>query len=171
MNRIVFICSIICLGCTIMNIFNTGNINCCVIILRSEKECFIGCIMDTSVGNIQKDNNALKRKREEQQIMSEEPKGKSIKDMSGSIKKNSSNENLLELPLPDYSIEFTNKSQLKWYDLTGENLNCTYCMLLSHIEADKLLSWCEENIQYNSKEASKVRIMGKWHDIPRKQVR
>ena len=59
---------------------------------------------------------------------------------------------------------------VKWRSLTGENLNCTYCILYQKKLADEIFKMCEDQIEYNSGHLTKVQIFGKWHDIPRKQV-
>ena len=61
-------------------------------------------------------------------------------------------------------------SALKWTKLSGNDLNCDYTILYNKKEADALLQECEKCIDYNSGELSKVKVFGKWHDIPRKQV-
>jgi alpha-ketoglutarate-dependent dioxygenase alkB family protein 2 len=60
--------------------------------------------------------------------------------------------------------------ELKWRKLTGENLNCDYVMLFTKDEADQLFRECSDILEYNTGHLAKVKVFGKWHDIPRKQV-
>lgn len=62
--------------------------------------------------------------------------------------------------------------ELKWrkLTLTGENLNCDYVMLYTKDEADQLFKECSDISEYNTGHLAKVKVFGKWHDIPRKQV-
>lgn len=62
------------------------------------------------------------------------------------------------------------KQDLEWRKMKAENLDCDYVMLYSKDEADKLLSECSDQLQYNTGALAKVKIFGKWHDIPRKQA-
>ncbi|WAR02552.1 ALKB2-like protein [Mya arenaria] len=59
---------------------------------------------------------------------------------------------------------------LKWRDLRAENLDCDYGILFSKVNADRILCQCERMLNYNEGQLAKVKIFGKWHDIPRKQV-
>lgn len=61
-------------------------------------------------------------------------------------------------------------NKLKWRKLSGENLDCDYIVLYSKEEADELLIKCAELLEYNTGQLAKVKVFGKWHDIPRKQV-
>ncbi|XP_071166600.1 DNA oxidative demethylase ALKBH2-like [Mytilus edulis] len=61
-------------------------------------------------------------------------------------------------------------NKLKWRKLSGENLDCDYIILYSKKEADELLIKCAELLEYNTGQLAKVKVFGKWHDIPRKQV-
>jgi len=60
--------------------------------------------------------------------------------------------------------------ELKWRKLTAENLNCDYVMLYTKHEADQLFQECSDILEYNTGHLAKVKVFGKWHDIPRKQV-
>ena len=53
----------------------------------------------------------------------------------------------------------------------AKNLNCCYGMMYSRSEADLLLAESEATFKYMSREQSKVRVYGKWREIPRQQVR
>lgn len=61
-------------------------------------------------------------------------------------------------------------NNLKWRKLSGENLDCDYTVLYNKKEADELLIKCSELLEYNTGQLAKVKVFGKWHDIPRKQV-
>ncbi|XP_067934078.1 DNA oxidative demethylase ALKBH2-like [Watersipora subatra] len=52
---------------------------------------------------------------------------------------------------------------------SANQLSCCYGLLYSRSEADLLLSECESKFKYLSKEQSRVKVYGKWHDIPRQQ--
>jgi len=41
---------------------------------------------------------------------------------------------------------------------------------LTKSEANSLFDWCEKNLDYFSGDLAKVKVFGKWHNIPRKQV-
>ena len=55
--------------------------------------------------------------------------------------------------------------------VTAEKLDCDYGLIYSREEGDKLLKMCEDEISYFTGQLSRVFVFGKWHDIPRKQVR
>ncbi|XP_071959810.1 uncharacterized protein [Antedon mediterranea] len=54
--------------------------------------------------------------------------------------------------------------------ITGENLDCDYLQLLGKETADTLFKKCEEEIDYFTGDLAKVKVYGKWFNIPRKQV-
>lgn len=54
--------------------------------------------------------------------------------------------------------------------IDGENLDCDYTRLYSRKEADALLKRCEESLEYFTGDLTRIKVYGKWHDIPRKQV-
>ncbi len=54
--------------------------------------------------------------------------------------------------------------------ISREGLDCDYGLLFDKIEADELFKQCEEQMDYFTGKESQVRVFGKWHDIPRKQV-
>ncbi|XP_066146927.1 DNA oxidative demethylase ALKBH2-like [Euwallacea fornicatus] len=62
------------------------------------------------------------------------------------------------------------KKELKWKELTAENLNITYSTLLSQSLANTLMEELEKTIHYYTGDLTKVKIFGKWHQIPRQQV-
>ncbi|XP_066253048.1 DNA oxidative demethylase ALKBH2-like [Euwallacea similis] len=62
------------------------------------------------------------------------------------------------------------KQELQWKELTAENLNITYSILLSQSLANTLMEELEKYIHYYSGDLTKVKIFGKWHQIPRQQV-
>ena len=62
------------------------------------------------------------------------------------------------------------KREIDWTKLSAENLDCDYTVLFNKGEADELLRKCSELLEYNTGDLAKVKVFGKWHDIPRKQV-
>lgn len=58
----------------------------------------------------------------------------------------------------------------KWIKITRENLDCSMLQLYSKLEADLLLEECESSIDYYSSNLTKIKVFGKYHSIPRKQV-
>ncbi|XP_071941531.1 uncharacterized protein [Antedon mediterranea] len=54
--------------------------------------------------------------------------------------------------------------------IIGENLDCDYLQLLDKGAADTLFKKCEEEIDYFTGDLAKVKVYGKWFNIPRKQV-
>ncbi|XP_033113498.1 DNA oxidative demethylase ALKBH2-like isoform X2 [Anneissia japonica] len=54
--------------------------------------------------------------------------------------------------------------------ISGENLDCDYIQLLDRKSADNLYQKCEKELEYFTGDLAKVRVFGKWFNIPRKQV-
>lgn len=54
---------------------------------------------------------------------------------------------------------------------SGRDMSCCFGTLYSRNDARLLLSQCESSLQYVTGKLSKVKVFGKMHDIPRKQVR
>ncbi|XP_054749383.2 DNA oxidative demethylase ALKBH2-like [Lytechinus pictus] len=54
--------------------------------------------------------------------------------------------------------------------ISRENLDCDYLHLYSKKEADILFQRCEESLDYFTGDLARIKVYGKWHDIPRKQV-
>lgn len=64
------------------------------------------------------------------------------------------------------------KSQLMWKNINAENLNLTYVSnFLSDKESHDLFLRLEQEITYLSGDLARVRVFGKWHNLPRQQVR
>ena len=63
------------------------------------------------------------------------------------------------------------KTPLPFKEIQSDNLDCEYGLVYSREEALDLLQRCEEELSYFTGQLSKVFVFGKWHDIPRKQVR
>lgn len=76
----------------------------------------------------------------------------------------------------DGNLEFADIKTLakpacvKWRKISGENLDCDYCILYNQEKVRELFQKCESEIEYNTGKLSQVRVFGKWHNIPRKQV-
>ncbi|KAK9503681.1 hypothetical protein O3M35_010190 [Rhynocoris fuscipes] len=63
------------------------------------------------------------------------------------------------------------KRTIKWQDIKAEQLNLKYSPhYLSKEQADQLYDLLEKEVEYFSGELAKVRVFGKWHEIPRQQV-
>lgn len=55
--------------------------------------------------------------------------------------------------------------------IKNEGLHLEYCTsFLEKESADKLFQSLERDLEYFSRDLSRVKVFGKWHDIPRKQV-
>ena len=79
-----------------------------------------------------------------------------------------------ELKADDVTIDevvfFSVQDEVKWREIRNEHLVCDYCQLFRRKDADVVLNKCEEYLTYNTGELSQVKIFGRWHNIPRKQV-
>ncbi|CAL4059704.1 unnamed protein product, partial [Meganyctiphanes norvegica] len=71
----------------------------------------------------------------------------------------------LELDFPDVK-----KIQVCWRKISSENLDLDYTILFPRHIADTLLKIFEDELQYFTGDLAKVKVFGKWHDLPRKQV-
>uniref|UniRef100_A0A023F802 DNA oxidative demethylase ALKBH2 n=2 Tax=Triatoma infestans TaxID=30076 RepID=A0A023F802_TRIIF len=61
--------------------------------------------------------------------------------------------------------------EIKWVDITGEQMKMRYASnFLKKEMADELFDTLEREVQYFSGDLTKVRVFGKWRDIPRQQV-
>ncbi|XP_073972223.1 DNA oxidative demethylase ALKBH2-like [Rhodnius prolixus] len=61
--------------------------------------------------------------------------------------------------------------EIRWVDFTGEQLQMRYSPnFLKKEVADKLFDTLENEVQYFSGDLTKIRVFGKWRDIPRQQV-
>ncbi|XP_071944660.1 DNA oxidative demethylase ALKBH2-like [Antedon mediterranea] len=56
------------------------------------------------------------------------------------------------------------------HKISRENLDCDYIQLLDKSSADTLYKQCEEEIDYFTGDLAKVKVFGRWFNIPRKQV-
>ena len=70
------------------------------------------------------------------------------------------------------SYEIANVIPLKptWKYIVRENLSLHYCQAFTPKSASALFVNLEKEVEYFSGELSRVKVFGKWHDIPRKQV-
>lgn len=93
-------------------------------------------------------------------------------DVDDNSKTSHSKERKIEIDTDDErSVKPLVNKDIKWTEIRRENLVCDYCLLFNRKAADELLEKCEKYLIYNTGDLSKVKIFGKWHDIPRKQVR
>jgi len=54
--------------------------------------------------------------------------------------------------------------------LSKKDLSCCYGLLLNKEIASQLLIRCEDELSYYKGDLARVKIFGKWCNIPRKQV-
>ncbi|KAF2878710.1 hypothetical protein ILUMI_27462 [Ignelater luminosus] len=59
---------------------------------------------------------------------------------------------------------------MEWEKTTREGLDVDYAQLLPRNIACELMTQLETNIEYYSGDLTKVKVFGKWHQIPRQQV-
>jgi len=62
------------------------------------------------------------------------------------------------------------KSTSDWEDTKRENLNLSHKVIFTKKECVDIFHKLEEDIEYLTGDLSKVRVFGKWHDLPRKQA-
>uniref|UniRef100_A0A8C5LUN2 DNA oxidative demethylase ALKBH2 n=1 Tax=Leptobrachium leishanense TaxID=445787 RepID=A0A8C5LUN2_9ANUR len=60
--------------------------------------------------------------------------------------------------------------QLTWKEIRAEGLSCNYMLLYSKTDADEIFLQLEREIEYFSGDLSRIKVYGKWHNVPRKQV-
>lgn len=74
----------------------------------------------------------------------------------------------------DDSNDDTSSNQLSsinnWRKIKGENIDLVYGQLYVKTQADDILRQLEDKIVYNTGMLAKVKLFGKWLDIPRKQT-
>lgn len=58
----------------------------------------------------------------------------------------------------------------EWVKTEKEGLDLDYCLLVPKPTADELFSSLEDTVQYYDGRLTKVRVFGRWHQIPRQQV-
>ncbi|CAG0893955.1 unnamed protein product [Darwinula stevensoni] len=63
-----------------------------------------------------------------------------------------------------------NGQDIHWQLKEADNLSLSYAVVLGKQEADFLFASLESSTQYYSGELTQIRVYGKWHPIPRKQV-
>lgn len=62
-------------------------------------------------------------------------------------------------------------SELNWKIIKYENLNLSYCStFLSSCDSQRFFTELEKEVKYLSGDLAKVRVYGKWHNLPRQQV-
>lgn len=62
-------------------------------------------------------------------------------------------------------------ADLHWDKIKRKNLDLDYTVLLTKAAASSLLQTLEEQVDYFTGDLARVRVFGKWHNLPRKQVR
>nr|XP_045596158.1 DNA oxidative demethylase ALKBH2-like [Procambarus clarkii] len=68
------------------------------------------------------------------------------------------------------SFPSVGRQSLQWRKIVKNNLDIEYTLLLQSDVASSLLQVFEEELDYFTGDLAKVRIFGKWHDVPRKQA-
>ena len=68
----------------------------------------------------------------------------------------------------DESVEFGIKCP-KWTDVTRDNLNISYAVVLNNSSCQKMFDNLEDEIEYFKGELAMVKVFGKVHPIPRQQ--
>lgn len=64
------------------------------------------------------------------------------------------------------------KLKISWNKISREGLDLDFSQsFICKTEADDLFTWFEKNVEYFSGDLAQVKVFGKWHKIPRKQVR
>ncbi|XP_044271765.1 DNA oxidative demethylase ALKBH2-like isoform X2 [Tribolium madens] len=67
-------------------------------------------------------------------------------------------------------LETIETSQLRKREIRAENLHLDYFSLLSSDVASELMQQLEDTVEYLTGDLSKVKVFGKWHQIPRQQA-
>lgn len=62
------------------------------------------------------------------------------------------------------------RSDLRWNKIKRDNLDLDYTVLFSKAVASSLLQALEEQVEYFTGDLARVRVFGKWHNLPRKQA-
>lgn len=61
-------------------------------------------------------------------------------------------------------------TKFKWKKIESYGLDCDYGQLFIKPEADDIFQQLEKEVEYLSGDLTKIKVHGKWHDIPRKQA-
>lgn len=70
----------------------------------------------------------------------------------------------------DLTFSCVQSSSLKWRKIKKTNLDLDYTVLFPRNTADTLVQVLENEVDYFTGTLAKIKVFGKWHDIPRKQV-
>lgn len=63
------------------------------------------------------------------------------------------------------------KKKIVWEKISRKGLDLDFAhSFLPKPEADELFDWFESTVEYFSGDLDQVKVFGKWHKIPRKQV-
>lgn len=69
------------------------------------------------------------------------------------------------------SPESSKKLKCSWESIKNENLDLSYMSsFLTRPEARDVFDRLENEVKYFTGDLAKVRVFGKWHDLPRQQV-
>ena len=62
-------------------------------------------------------------------------------------------------------------ADLHWDKIKEKDLDLDYAILFPKAVANSLLQALEEQVEYFTGDLARVRVFGRWHNLPRKQVR
>lgn len=69
------------------------------------------------------------------------------------------------------TLNSSKKSKSSWKTIKNENLDLSYMSsFLGRTEARDVFIRLENEVEYFTGDLAKVRVFGKWHDLPRQQV-
>lgn len=74
-----------------------------------------------------------------------------------------------KLDLTEALISLKNK-KIEWQKTKAEGLDIDYAVILPKYIADEIFQNLQENIEYYRGDLSKVKVFGKWHEVPRQMV-
>lgn len=80
-------------------------------------------------------------------------------------------DDVTETESEDASVDPTLKVSKNWKEITGENLHLSYLSdFLIRSDSRSCFEGLEREIEYFTGDLARVRVFGKWHDVPRQQV-
>uniref|UniRef100_T1IXF6 DNA oxidative demethylase ALKBH2 n=1 Tax=Strigamia maritima TaxID=126957 RepID=T1IXF6_STRMM len=69
-----------------------------------------------------------------------------------------------------HTFSLTAIDSVKWKKITKQDLDLDYGIVFEKSIADQIFQHLEKQTEYYSGDLAKIRVFGKWHNIPRKQV-
>uniref|UniRef100_A0A6A7G029 DNA oxidative demethylase ALKBH2 n=1 Tax=Hirondellea gigas TaxID=1518452 RepID=A0A6A7G029_9CRUS len=70
----------------------------------------------------------------------------------------------------DLTFPSIKQQNIVWKKICAENLMLDYCILFPQGIANTLFNMLEEELQYFTGDLTRIKVFGKWHNIPRKQA-